>query len=78
MHACRRASRPVQTDNTQRSRTLCGLASWTEQAGQNPSMQNGSKPSSGSALAILPTIVLVIALQRYLVKGLAFSAFGGR
>jgi ABC-type glycerol-3-phosphate transport system permease component len=33
---------------------------------------------AGSALAILPTIVLVIALQRYLVKGLAFSAFGGR
>lgn len=33
---------------------------------------------AGSALAILPTIVLVIALQKYLVKGLAFTAFGGR
>ena len=33
---------------------------------------------AGSALAILPTIVLVIALQKYLVKGLAFSSFGGR
>ena len=43
-----------------------------------PEHANDSKPSSGSALAILPTIVLVIAWQRYLVKGLAFSAFGGR
>lgn len=33
---------------------------------------------AGCALAILPTIVLVIALQKYLVKGLAFSSFGGR
>ena len=33
---------------------------------------------AGSALAILPTIILVIALQKYLVKGLAFSSFGGR
>jgi multiple sugar transport system permease protein len=33
---------------------------------------------AGSALAILPTIVLVIALQKYLVKGLAFTSFGGR
>jgi multiple sugar transport system permease protein len=33
---------------------------------------------AGCALAILPTIILVIALQKYLVKGLAFSSFGGR
>ena len=33
---------------------------------------------AGSALAILPTMVLVIALQKYLVKGLAFTSFGGR
>lgn len=33
---------------------------------------------AGSALAILPTIILVIALQKYLVKGLAFGSFGGR
>lgn len=33
---------------------------------------------AGSAVAILPTMILVIALQRYLVKGLAFSSFGGR
>lgn len=33
---------------------------------------------AGCALAILPTIVLVIALQKYLVKGLAFTSFGGR
>lgn len=33
---------------------------------------------AGSALAIAPTVVLVILLQRYLVKGLAFSSFGGR
>ena len=33
---------------------------------------------AGAAIAIVPTIVLVIALQKYLVKGLAFGAFGGR
>ena len=33
---------------------------------------------AGCALAILPAMVLVILLQRYLVKGLAFTAFGGR
>jgi multiple sugar transport system permease protein len=33
---------------------------------------------AGSAIAILPTIILVIALQKYLVKGLAFTSFGGR
>lgn len=32
---------------------------------------------AGSVLAILPTMVLVIALQKYLVKGLAFTS-GGR
>jgi multiple sugar transport system permease protein len=33
---------------------------------------------AGSVLAILPTMVLVIVLQKYLVKGLAFTSFGGR
>lgn len=33
---------------------------------------------AGCTLAILPTMVLVIALQKYLVKGLAFTSFGGR
>jgi multiple sugar transport system permease protein len=33
---------------------------------------------AGAAIAILPTIILVIALQKYLVKGLAFTSFGGR
>lgn len=33
---------------------------------------------AGSALAIVPTMVLVIALQKYLVKGLTFTSFGGR
>jgi multiple sugar transport system permease protein len=33
---------------------------------------------AGSTLAILPTIVLVLLLQKYLVKGLTFTAFGGR
>jgi multiple sugar transport system permease protein len=33
---------------------------------------------AGSAIAILPTMIIVIALQKYLVKGLTFSAFGGR
>lgn len=33
---------------------------------------------AGSLVAILPTIVIVILLQRYLVRGLAFTAFGGR
>lgn len=33
---------------------------------------------AGSLLAILPTVVIVILLQRYLVRGLAFTAFGGR
>ncbi len=33
---------------------------------------------AGSTLAVLPTIALVIALQKYLVKGLAFTSFGGR
>ena len=33
---------------------------------------------AGAAIAIVPTVVLVIALQKYLVKGLAFGAFGGR
>jgi multiple sugar transport system permease protein len=33
---------------------------------------------AGSAIAILPTIILVIALQKYLVRGLAFTSFGGR
>jgi len=32
---------------------------------------------AGSVLAILPTMILVIALQKYLVKGLAFTS-GGR
>lgn len=33
---------------------------------------------AGSLVAILPTIVIVVLLQRYLVRGLAFTAFGGR
>jgi multiple sugar transport system permease protein len=33
---------------------------------------------AGCAMAILPTVVLVIALQKYLIKGLAFTSFGGR
>jgi multiple sugar transport system permease protein len=33
---------------------------------------------AGCTLAILPTMLLVIALQKYLVKGLAFTSFGGR
>lgn len=33
---------------------------------------------AGSTIAILPTIVLVLLLQKYLVKGLTFTAFGGR
>lgn len=33
---------------------------------------------AGSTIAILPTVIIVIALQKYLVKGLTFSAFGGR
>lgn len=33
---------------------------------------------AGATIAMLPTIVLVLLLQRYLVKGLTFTAFGGR
>lgn len=33
---------------------------------------------AGSMIAILPTVILVILLQNYLVKGLAFTSFGGR
>jgi multiple sugar transport system permease protein len=33
---------------------------------------------AGSVLAVVPTIILVIALQKYLVKGLAFTSLGGR
>lgn len=33
---------------------------------------------AGATIAVLPTIILVLLLQKYLVKGLTFSAFGGR
>ncbi len=33
---------------------------------------------AASTIAILPTVILVILLQKYLVKGLAFTSFGGR
>lgn len=33
---------------------------------------------AGCVLTVLPAIILVISLQKYLVKGLAFSSFGGR
>jgi multiple sugar transport system permease protein len=33
---------------------------------------------AGCVLTVLPAIILVIILQKYLVKGLAFSGFGGR
>ena len=33
---------------------------------------------AGCVLTVLPAIILVITLQKYLVKGLAFSGFGGR
>jgi multiple sugar transport system permease protein len=32
----------------------------------------------GCVLTVLPAIILVIALQKYLVKGLTFTGFGGR
>jgi ABC-type glycerol-3-phosphate transport system permease component len=33
---------------------------------------------AGCVLTVLPAIILVIALQKYLVKGLTFAGFGGR
>ena len=33
---------------------------------------------AGCVLTVLPAIILVIVLQKYLVKALAFSGFGGR
>jgi multiple sugar transport system permease protein len=33
---------------------------------------------AASTIAMIPTIALVLALQRYLVKGIALSGLGGR
>ena len=33
---------------------------------------------AASRISMLPSMVLVIALQRYLVQGIALTAFGGR
>ena len=33
---------------------------------------------AGCVLTVLPAIILVIVLQKYLVKGLTFTGFGGR
>jgi multiple sugar transport system permease protein len=33
---------------------------------------------AGCVMTVLPAIILVVVLQKYLVKRLAFSGFGGR
>ena len=33
---------------------------------------------AGCVLTVLPATILVIILQKYLVRGLAFTGFGGR
>lgn len=63
----------VVTQSSSLSTLTLGLSSFEGEFGSFWSYM-----MAGSLLAILPTVVLVIALQKYLVRGLAFTAFGGR
>lgn len=63
----------VVTQNLSVSTLTLGLSSFEGEFGSCWSYM-----MAGAVLAILPTVVLVIALQKYLVRGLAFTAFGGR
>jgi multiple sugar transport system permease protein len=63
----------VVTNSVSRSTVPLGLNYFTSQAGTEwgPLM-------AGSAIALVPCVILVVVLQRHLVSGLALGAFGGR
>ncbi len=63
----------IETQSTNMSTLQLGLSVFQSEFGSYWSYM-----MAGSVLAILPTLVLVVALQKYLVKGLAFTSFGGR
>jgi multiple sugar transport system permease protein len=63
----------IATQSTNLSTLTLGLSSFQSQYGSYWSYM-----MAGTLLAILPTVILVIILQKYLVRGLAFTAFGGR
>lgn len=63
----------IVTQTPDLSTLTLGLSAFQGQFGSHWSYM-----MAGSLVAILPTIVIVILLQRYLVRGLAFTAFGGR
>lgn len=63
----------VATQSPKLSTLTLGLSSFEGEFGSYWSYM-----MAGSLVAILPTVLLVIALQKYLVRGLAFTAFGGR
>ena len=63
----------VVTNSVSRSTVPLGLNYFTSQAGTvwGPLM-------AGSAIALVPCVILVAVMQRHLVSGLALGAFGGR
>jgi multiple sugar transport system permease protein len=63
----------IITNSESRSTVPLGLNYFTSQAGTQwgPLM-------AGSAIALVPCVVLVLILQRHLVAGLALGGFGGR
>lgn len=63
----------IATQSSSLSTLTLGLSSFEGEFGSYWSYM-----MAGSLLAILPTIVLVVLLQKYLVRGLAFTSFGGR
>ncbi len=63
----------VATQSSNLSTLTLGLSSFQGEYGSF-----WSYLMAGSLIAIMPTVLLVILLQRYLVRGLAFVGFGGR
>lgn len=63
----------IETQSTNLSTLTLGLSEFQSEFGSYTSYM-----MAGAVLTVIPTIVLVILLQKYLVRGLAFTSFGGR
>lgn len=63
----------VTVDYAQLGTLPIGLASFSTQTGTRWDLQ-----IAASIIAMVPTTILVIALQKHLIKGIAMSGFGGR
>lgn len=63
----------IETQSTNLSTLTLGLSEFQSEFGSYTSYM-----MAGAVLTVIPTVVLVIVLQKYLVRGLAFTSFGGR